>query len=68
MEMLDTILHRVGPFESNKYQRRTIQKIRLIDYEKICNEEGNRLVMFGRWAGYAGFIDILHGLGMLPLR
>jgi alpha-aminoadipic semialdehyde synthase len=19
--------------------------------------------MFGRWAGYAGFIDILHGLG-----
>jgi hypothetical protein len=20
--------------------------------------------MFGRWAGYAGFIDILHGLGL----
>jgi hypothetical protein len=43
----------------------SFQKIRLIDYEKICNEEGSRLVMFGRWAGYAGFIDILHGLGTI---
>ncbi|CAD5225372.1 unnamed protein product [Bursaphelenchus xylophilus] len=49
MEMLDTILHR---------------KIRLIDYEKITDENGKRLVMFGKWAGYAGFIDILHGLGL----
>ncbi|KAI6224429.1 hypothetical protein M3Y99_01399800 [Aphelenchoides fujianensis] len=49
MEMLDTILHR---------------KIRLIDFEKICTEDGNRLVMFGKWAGYTGFIDILHGLGL----
>uniref|UniRef100_A0A914Z7W2 Saccharopine dehydrogenase (NAD(+), L-glutamate-forming) n=1 Tax=Panagrolaimus superbus TaxID=310955 RepID=A0A914Z7W2_9BILA len=49
MDMLDTILHR---------------KIRLIDYEKIVNDDGKRLVMFGKWAGYAGFIDILHGLGL----
>ncbi|KAI6206438.1 Alanine dehydrogenase PNT and Saccharopine dehydrogenase domain containing protein [Aphelenchoides besseyi] len=49
MEMLDTILHR---------------KIRLIDFEKICTEDGSRLVMFGKWAGFAGFIDILHGLGL----
>ncbi|VDM39180.1 unnamed protein product [Toxocara canis] len=49
MEMLDTILHR---------------RIRLIDYEKIVDAQGRRLVMFGRWAGYAGFIDILHGLGL----
>uniref|UniRef100_A0A914D3V8 Alanine dehydrogenase/pyridine nucleotide transhydrogenase NAD(H)-binding domain-containing protein n=1 Tax=Acrobeloides nanus TaxID=290746 RepID=A0A914D3V8_9BILA len=48
MPMLDTILKR---------------KIRLIDYEKICDNEGRRLVMFGKWAGYAGFLDILHGLG-----
>ncbi|VDM51969.1 unnamed protein product [Angiostrongylus costaricensis] len=49
MEMLDTILQR---------------KIRLIDYEKIVDENGKRLVMFGKWAGNAGFIDILHGLGL----
>ncbi|VDO09722.1 unnamed protein product, partial [Haemonchus placei] len=49
MEMLDTILQR---------------KIRLIDYEKIVDRKGKRLVMFGKWAGNAGFIDILHGLGL----
>ncbi|KJH41141.1 alanine dehydrogenase/PNT domain protein [Dictyocaulus viviparus] len=49
MEMLDTILQR---------------RIRLIDYEKIVDERGKRLVMFGKWAGNAGFIDILHGLGL----
>jgi hypothetical protein len=25
--------------------------------------EGNRLVKFGKFAGYAGMIDMLHGLG-----
>uniref|UniRef100_A0A0N5A3W0 Saccharopine dehydrogenase n=1 Tax=Parastrongyloides trichosuri TaxID=131310 RepID=A0A0N5A3W0_PARTI len=49
MQMLDTILQR---------------KIRLIDYEKIVDSTGKRVVMFGKWAGYAGFIDILHGLGL----
>mmetsp|Transcript_36889 Transcript_36889/g.90311 ORF Transcript_36889/g.90311 Transcript_36889/m.90311 type:complete len:982 (-) Transcript_36889:89-3034(-) len=38
--------------------------IRLIDYERITDgDSGNRLVKFGRYAGYAGFIDFLHGLG-----
>ncbi|KAI6221387.1 Alanine dehydrogenase PNT and Saccharopine dehydrogenase domain containing protein [Aphelenchoides fujianensis] len=49
MELLDTILHR---------------NIRLIDFEKICTPDGRRLVAFGKWAGWAGFIDILHGLGL----
>uniref|UniRef100_A0A914EBA5 Saccharopine dehydrogenase (NAD(+), L-glutamate-forming) n=1 Tax=Acrobeloides nanus TaxID=290746 RepID=A0A914EBA5_9BILA len=49
MPMLDTILQR---------------KIRLIDYEKIVDSKGRRMVMFGKWAGYAGFINILHGLGL----
>jgi alpha-aminoadipic semialdehyde synthase len=49
MEMLDTILHR---------------KIRLIDFEKMTDQEDKRLVYFGKWAGYTGFIDILHGLGL----
>lgn len=38
--------------------------IRLIDYEKICDEEGKRLVAFGRFAGLAGVIDFLTGLGI----
>ncbi|KAI6180621.1 Alanine dehydrogenase PNT and Saccharopine dehydrogenase domain containing protein [Aphelenchoides besseyi] len=31
---------------------------------RICAQDGSRLVMFGKWAGFAGFIDILHGLGL----
>ncbi len=35
----------------------------LIDYEKIVNERGFRLVFFGRYAGLAGMIDTLWALG-----
>lgn len=48
MPMLDEILRK---------------KIRLIDYEKICDSKGKRLVAFGRYAGCSGAVDILHGLG-----
>lgn len=37
--------------------------IRLFDYEKISDEKGNRLIAFGRFAGIAGTIDYLSGLG-----
>lgn len=40
------------------------KKIRLIDYEKIVNEAGQRQVAFGKYAGVAGMINILHGLGL----
>ncbi len=36
---------------------------RLIDYEKITDDRGRRLIFFGRHAGYAGMIDTLHVLG-----
>jgi alpha-aminoadipic semialdehyde synthase len=39
------------------------KKIRLIDYEKIADEKGNRLIAFGIFAGYAGTIDFLAGFG-----
>jgi len=39
------------------------KKIRLIDYEKITDEAGRRLVAFGKFAGNAGAIDFLAGLG-----
>jgi alpha-aminoadipic semialdehyde synthase len=35
----------------------------LIDYEKITDERGRRLVFFGRFAGIAGMIDGLWALG-----
>jgi len=35
----------------------------LIDYEKIVDNEGRRLVFFGRFAGLAGMIDTLWALG-----
>jgi alpha-aminoadipic semialdehyde synthase len=48
MPLLDTILQK---------------NIRLIDYERIVGSDG-RLVRFGPYAGYAGVVDTLHGLGL----
>ncbi|MGB7063447.1 MAG: bifunctional lysine ketoglutarate reductase /saccharopine dehydrogenase family protein [Candidatus Zixiibacteriota bacterium] len=38
-------------------------KCNLIDYEKVADDEGRRLIFFGRHAGLAGMIDTLWGLG-----
>ncbi|XP_060100806.1 alpha-aminoadipic semialdehyde synthase, mitochondrial isoform X1 [Heteronotia binoei] len=38
--------------------------IRLIDYEKMVDHRGVRVVAFGKWAGVAGMINILHGMGL----
>jgi len=38
-------------------------KCNLIDYEKVADEEGRRLVFFGCHAGLAGMIDTLWALG-----
>lgn len=40
------------------------KKIRLIDYERIIDERGTRLVAFGKYAGVAGMVNILHGIGL----
>lgn len=40
------------------------KNIRLIDYERIIDESGQRQVAFGKYAGIAGMINILHGLGL----
>ncbi|KAI9093121.1 Saccharopine dehydrogenase-domain-containing protein [Phlyctochytrium arcticum] len=39
------------------------KKIHLIDYELMTNENKRRVVQFSRFAGYAGMIDGMHGLG-----
>jgi len=35
----------------------------LMDYEKVTDDDGCRLILFGRYAGLAGMIDTLWGLG-----
>ena len=40
------------------------EKCNLIEYEKIADEEGRRLIFFGRFAGLAGMINSLWSLGL----
>lgn len=49
MPMLDAILEK---------------NIRLLDYEKLTDNNGQRVVAFGKYAGVAGMVNILHGLGL----
>ena len=44
------------------------KKITLFDYEKITDEHDKRLVAFGEFAGIAGAIDFLSGLGLLLIK
>jgi len=39
-------------------------KCNLIDYERIADEQGKRLIFFGRYAGLAGMINSLWSLGL----
>ncbi len=40
------------------------KKINLIDYEKVTDDKGRRLIFFGNYAGLAGMIDTLWALGL----
>jgi alpha-aminoadipic semialdehyde synthase len=39
------------------------QKVNLIDYERIADDQDRRLIFFGRYAGLAGMINSLWSLG-----
>lgn len=47
----------------NLMERILEKNVRLIDYERIRNSRGKRLVRFGYYAGVAAAIDTLHLLG-----
>jgi len=54
--------------KGQKYNMPMLQKMmdhkcNLIDYEKIVDESGKRLIFFGRFAGLAGIIDTLWAFG-----
>lgn len=40
------------------------KNVMLVDYERIVDDQGARLVAFGKYAGVVGMINILHGLGL----
>ena len=40
------------------------KKIRLIDYECLADEKGNRVIAFGRWAGIVGTYNALWTFGI----
>ena len=40
------------------------QNVRLIDYEKMVDDKGYRVVSFSHMAGISGTLNILHGMGM----
>lgn len=51
------------PYNMPMLQALLDAKCTLIDYEKIENETGQRLIFFGRYAGLAGMVETLHALG-----
>lgn len=58
--------HTIKAQESNMLLLDAIlqKNIRLIDYEKLVDEHGQRVVAFGKYAGVAGMLNILHGIGL----
>jgi alpha-aminoadipic semialdehyde synthase len=55
--------HKGQPYNMPLLRRICDQKITLIDYELLRDGAGRRLVAFGAFAGFAGMINCLHGLG-----
>ncbi len=56
------------PFNMPMLRKMIERRCTLIDYEKIVNDQGQRLLFFGKEAGQAGMIDTLWALGQRWLR
>jgi len=54
--------HKAQEYNMPLLQNILDKDIRLIDYE-LMKQDGKRVVMFGKFAGYAGFVDLVHGFG-----
>jgi alpha-aminoadipic semialdehyde synthase len=50
------------PYNMPMLARMLERRCTLIDYEKVCDDAGRRLIAFGRFAGLAGMIDTLWAL------
>jgi len=52
------------PYNMPMLKQMMKMNVNLIDYEKIVNEEGKRLIFFGKYAGLAGMINTFWTLGL----
>lgn len=52
------------PYNMPMLKRMMEKKCQLVDYERIVDEQGRRLVLFGRHAGLSGMIESLRALGL----
>lgn len=52
------------PYNMDMLRKMKELKCNLIDYEKVVDEQGKRLIFFGRYAGLAGMINSLWALGL----
>jgi saccharopine dehydrogenase (NAD+, L-lysine forming) len=52
------------PYNMPMLKRMMELKCNLIDYERIIDEQGKRLIFFGRYAGLAGMINTMWSWGM----
>lgn len=51
------------PYNMPMLKKMIQNKCTLIDYERIAEKDGLRLIFFGRYAGIAGMIETLHAYG-----
>ncbi len=56
------------PYNMDMLKRLMSLECNLIDYERIVNEQNQRLIFFGAHAGYAGIIETLHAFGQKMKR
>jgi alpha-aminoadipic semialdehyde synthase len=52
------------PYNMPMLRRMMELKCNLIEYEKVVDDQGKRLIFFGRYAGMAGMINSLWALGL----
>ena len=52
------------PYNMPMLRKMMEMKCNLIDYEKVIDEQGKRLIFFGRYAGLAGMINSLWSMGL----
>lgn len=51
------------PYNMPMLKRMMEMECQLVDYERILDDQGRRLVLFGRHAGLSGMLESLHALG-----
>ena len=51
------------PYNMEMLRELVDKRCTLIDYETVTNDEGQRLIFFGRYAGLAGMVDTLWATG-----